>query len=344
MNIIKKALILGTVVVTMVGCSNFVPREDLYKTVDFVDESIEVGKNEIVLNRIEYPSDYQGKLVFLDNLEDVAKKLILSEKKVNLLISKDLYRDLRSFKKNNFLQLEEIYKKIASDLTPMEKVDVDSRVKIEVSKEAGEIQYYLNKQVYFWYGVLGRHYEFEGDNIYTELDKERLIDEVRRSRSELGKLIGNLDLDMVVEIDKPYKKLNDEKRYWDNNEIELFNPSGVSEWILDIREPVYIRNLDRDIMRRDLISNIVILDSKTLNGYDVDSGRYTFYLGGESTRMYYKGYDLEIVINESTLEDLPVVEDSIGIEDILKVKKIKVEDTKKPTEDNSKKSVDWGLN
>ena len=345
----KKIILVGMLVMSMVGCSSFIPRQDLYEKAEFKDEKIVKGKNQIDLYEVEYPSDYYEKLEFFEEFEVAGKKMLLEDKSLNLMVSQELYGALENIKKGEFLDEEEIYIKTASDLDIFQKSEIDKEIKVESTERGGEIQEYLNKQVYFWMTVTGKASEFDGNKLYTELDKQRLMEEVREERKEFFQVLNAMRMSIVVKVGNPYADHGKGSNYWASKEIDLFNPTGISRELQRIEVPLYLKGLEeRDIKilldnREDFRTPILILESERLKGYTIRDGKYVFYHGGDTIRGFYKDYDLRVKIMDSTLSNLVTIKEGILLNDVLKRSQVKARGIEGKPKVKKEKSLDWGL-
>lgn len=345
----KKLLIIGSIIISLVGCNSFIPRQDLYEKAEFEDEKIVKGKNTIDIYAVGFPESYEDKLEFFEEFELASKKMLLEDKALNLLATQDLYDSLEKFKRGEFLSDEEVYVKVASDLDTFERKEIDSDIKVDVTTRGGSIQSYLNKQVYFWMRTTDKEVQFDGDKIYTELDKQRLMEEVRQSRKEFFAVLNAMRFSMVVEIDDPYADQSKGEKYWASKEIELFNPSGISRELQGIDVPLYFKGIKEEDMRillssrGDFNSPIIILENDKRTGYTVRDGKYVFYHGGDILRGYYKEYDLRVEIIEIELQDLVTIEEGILLEDVLRRTKVKAKGIEEVEKVKKKKSLDWGI-
>lgn len=343
----KKIILVGMLIMSMVGCSGFIPREDIYEKAEFKSEKIVKGRNKIILHEVKYPKNYFEKLEFLREFEEAGRRLLLEDKGLNLMLSQELFDDLESLKNGEFLDDERVYLKIASDLDEVEKTEVDRKAGVQVTDRGGDIQRYLNKQVYFWMSVAGKEDEFQGDKLYTELDKQRLIEEVREERKEFSQILDAMRIDSVVKVEEPYTHQRKEDGYWASKKIETFNLAGISTELLSVEVPLYLEGVEgNDIEvvvdnREDFKTPVLILENKRLKGYTIRDGRYVFYHGGEVMRGSYREFDFIIEIINSTSSDLADAEEGILFSDLLEEDQGKVQNIEGKSK--KEKSLDWGL-
>ncbi len=345
--VIKTAILIA-VFLMAAGCNHVVLRQDLYERVAFESEKIKPGKNIIQLYSLEFPENYFDRLEYMKDFELVAKQLLLDDKSLNLLVSRGMYDTVESLKKEEVLPEEKIYLKTASDLDNVEMSEIDKGIDVYVTDRGGSIQGYLNKQVYFWMILTGKESEFIGENLYTELDKQRLVEEVRKSRKEFSRVLKNIKMHMVIREEAAYSHKDIESV--PSETVNIFNPTDISKWVLDEKEALYlkgIKNSDFDKISEKKVkfnSPFLILDSKKFTGYTVLDGNYIFFYGGTSVRGYYHRYDLEVKISESTARDLLNAENGILLDELFERKKPEINGLEEEKTQPKKNSVNWGIN
>ncbi|WP_320046002.1 hypothetical protein [uncultured Ilyobacter sp.] len=343
-----KTAILITVFLLAAGCNHVVLRQDLYEKVAFKSEKIKPGKNTIELYSLEFPKSYFEKLKYMEEFEVVSKQLLLEDKSLNLLLSRAMYDTIDSLKKGEVLPEEKIYLKTASDLDSAEMSEIDREIDVYVTDRGGSIQEYLNKQVYFWMVLNGKKSEFIGENLYTELDKQRLVEEIRKSRKEFSRVLNNAKMNLIIKEKDPYAVKNTE--FSTSESADVFNPTDLPKWVLSEKEPIYLQGVkDGDfdkISEKEVKFNspFVILDSEKFTGYTVVEGNYIFFYGGSDVKSSYHRYDFEVKISEVTLKDLFKAESGILLDELFDRKKPEINGIEKKATQPDKKSVNWGIN
>ena len=333
---IIKTAILVTVFLVTAGCNHVVLRQDLYEKVAFKSEKIQPGKNIIKVYSLEFPEDYFEELKYVEEFELVAKQLLLEDKSLNLLVSRSMYDTVDSLKKGDVLPEEKIYLKTASDLTDAELAEIDNKIDVYVTDRGGSVQRHLNKQVYFWMVLNGNESEFVGENLYTELDKQKLVEKIRTNRKEFSRVLNNVKLNLIIK----------EKNLYATKNIGL----STSEGILTEEKSMYLKGLkDSDfhkIVEKELKFNspLLILDSEKLKGYTVVDGNYIFFYGGSDVKSSYHRYDFEVEISEIVLKDLLKVESGILLDELFERTKPEINGIEEKAAQPDKKSVNWGIN
>ena len=126
--------------------------------------------------------------------------MVAYNKDINLIIPLELYKDLLNLQKREVREGEKIYYKQAYSLTEEEKEFIDSKVDVETPDNTGSVQKYLNKQVAYWYDYLKKPQEYDSKKYYTELDKDRIVDEVFENRKFFSNTVFAVANDLVVGV------------------------------------------------------------------------------------------------------------------------------------------------
>ncbi len=343
-----KSIILIAVFFAATGCNHIVLRQDLYEKVAFESEKIKPGKNIIELYSLKFPGEYFERIEYMKEFELVARQLLLEDRSLNLLVPREMYDTIESLKKEAVLPEERVYLKTASDLDGHEMAEIDKNIDVYVTDRGGSIQGYLNKQVYFWMALSGKESEFIGENLYTELDKQRLVEEIRKSRKEFSKVLNNVKLQLVIKEEKPYSTKN--MQLGPLKPTETSSSTDLPGWLLAEKDPIYLKGLknsDFDKISEKKIkfnSSFLILDSEKWTGYTVVDGNYIFFHGGSDIRGSYHRYDFEVKISEKTVKDLIYSESGILLDELFQRKKPEINGLEEKTAQPNKKSVNWGIN
>jgi hypothetical protein len=345
--VIKNAILI-TVFLLAAGCNHIVLRQDLYEKVAFESEKIKPGKNIINLYSLQFPESYFEKLKYMEEFELVSKQLLLEDKSLNLIVSSSMYDTLDSLKKGEVFPEEKVYLKTASDLNSDEMSEIDKEIDVYVTDRGGSVQGYLNKQVYFWMVLNGKKGEFIGETLYTELDKQRLVEEVRKSRKEFSRVLNNAEMNLIIKKKNLYAGKNPELTTSELSDI--LNPTDLPDSILNEERAMYLQGVKDDdfhkIAEKEVSFNspFLILDSEKFTGYLVVDENYIFFYGGSEVKSSYHRYDFEVKISEVTLKDLLEVEGGILLNELFERKNPEINGIEKKATQPDKKSVNWGIN
>ena len=199
----KKILIvfLSLIAFIVTGCQSVVARRDQSQIVEF-NNGLSRGEYILKAYKLDYPKTVEEKDLFFDNLNVLMGKMIAHKKDLNIIIPYELYQDIRNIGIREVRESEKVFFKPASDLTQEEKDYIDSKIKIDFPTNAGTIQQYLNKQVYYWFDYLKRSGEYDEYAYYTELDKMRIVSEVFDKRKLTSKMFYPIAKDFILEVDE----------------------------------------------------------------------------------------------------------------------------------------------
>ena len=198
----KRILIifLLSVLGVMSGCQKIVARRDSSQVITFNNR---LPKGEYVLKtyRLHYPETPEARDKFFDSLNNLMGKMVAHNKNITMIIPFEMYQDIINIGIREVRESEKIYFKPASELSQEERDIIDSKIKIEFPTNAGTIQQYLNKQVYYWLDYLKRGSEYDEYAYYTELDKMRIVDEVFDSRKLTSQTFIPIIDNFIIEAD-----------------------------------------------------------------------------------------------------------------------------------------------
>ena len=323
----KKIILIMLTIVLLSACNReIVLRKNQILAAPFNEKSFPKGSYEVVLYKLNYPKTLKEKQVFLNEFNTLLKKYYLGEKKINLIINSDFNSDLKSLKKDSLLEDERIYDKQASLLSEEETKILIKNADNRIEKFQGTTQEYLNLQVGYLLGFLGQKQVFDENKIYSERQKSELVDEIRETRKENLKLLDEVKIQFVLQVDNPYDTSSSDV-YWDNREIILKGNSSFSKNLNSYDMPIYIKGLkekdvDGLIKEEYMINNkAVLIDNTIYEGYKNIDKSFIFLLGGNRKIKSYEAYDFNFKIVEIELKDMLNLQTSLTISDILGGKK-----------------------
>ena len=323
----KKIILIMLTIILLSACNReIVLRKNQILATPFNEKSFPKGSYEVVLYKLNYPKTLKEKQVFLNEFNTLLKKYYLGEKKINLIIDSDFNSDLKSLKKDSLLEDERIYDKQASLLSEEETKILIKNADNRIEKFQGTTQEYLNLQVGYLLGFLGQKQVFDENKIYSERQKSELVDEIRETRKENLKLLDEVKIQFVLQVDNPYDTSSSDV-YWDNREIILKGNSSFSKNLNSYDMPIYIKGLkekdvDGLIKEEYMINNkAVLIDNTIYEGYKNIDKSFIFLLGGNRKIKSYEAYDFNFKIVEIELKDMLNLQTSLTISDILGGKK-----------------------
>ena len=136
------------------------------------------GKYEIKIYELNYPEELFEKNKFYNEFNQVLKN-VDKNKKYSLLLEKRFYDDMKKIEESELSDEEEILEIPASSLDENQRQELVSMSgKLNLTQYLGTDQEFLNRQVYILNQLLNKE-GFDENNVYSELDKEFLISELK---------------------------------------------------------------------------------------------------------------------------------------------------------------------
>lgn len=304
------------------SCKTFVLKKDISD----IPFKAKEGKYHINVFKLEYPKSLSEKINFLNSFYDFLKTIVTDKKRISLALNEDFINDFIYIEKNGLLKDESFISKAASDLDSSEK---EALLKI-LNKEIKEYksQELLNFQVEALYKILRREDLFEAKRSYTELNKERALDNLRAIRTRVVKAIKSSMIELIIVIDNLYSKNEYNtayKKYYYSKNVSLFNNISFSNNFNKYKK--YGTILFKNIKKKDLTE---ILSSEVDLGLDyyivendysgykyLTNGRIIFFVGGEHPVNTSKGYEVMINVKEYKIEELKDIESQFIIKDLF---------------------------
>lgn len=141
------------------------------------------GRYKIKMFELNYPTGIIGKNKFYNNFNEVLEK-VDKNKKYSVLIEKEFYEDMKKLKIDELSEEEKILELPASSLEGDQIYELLSLTsKLNLKQYLGTDQEYLNRQIYLLYELLNKK-EYDVNNVYSELDKEFLISELKEKEKK----------------------------------------------------------------------------------------------------------------------------------------------------------------
>lgn len=303
---IKKLILFFLALFLLSGCSKIVLKNRVIEKPPF---KLEPGNYLITAAKIKYPEDVFEKAVFWDEFYIFTTKLLISEKKTTLLLDEDFYKDYPVILKGELSENENIFQKVSSSLETAEKDEIRKYTgKTAEENKKYTTQDYLNMQVEILIKILAdKEEKFINDKIYTELEKEDIINKIKQKRKLISRIAGKAKINFIVNIEEPYKEIFQKKNSYYKKDIKFYKKASFSERVENYQYPVWIKNIEeRDIEKiytgeYTLKNKAVILENKKMKGYSYSKGSYIFWTGGEEEKSTFPNYKIYIKEEESSL-------------------------------------------
>lgn len=270
------------------------------------------GRYEIKLFEVSYPTDIFGKNNFYNQFNRVLGK-IDKNKKYSLLLEKRFYDDMQKIKTDEMSEEEKVLELPASSLDGYNIQELTQLSKgMNTSQYAGTDQEFLNRQVYVLYRLLDRK-GFNPDNVYSELDKEFLVAELKEKRKDIVKNFETSKIEYFVKesydnID--FKKFQDDSVYKFDRDIIISEKIEDQALLPEIKNNLYLVNFPSDIIK-DLEKNklklkreILLLENNQFHGYTYNENNTVVFIGGKKAKYYYNDYKINVVLKKINILEL----------------------------------------
>lgn len=254
----KTALFLLALTLLTTSCGSIVARKDKSQIVKFENTKIVSGKYDITFYRINYPNTPYEKDKFYEDFDVLTSKMVAYGKDINLIIPLELYKDLKNLQKREVRESEKVFYKQSYSLTDEEKAIIDNKVKVKTPQDSGSVQEYLNKQVAYWYDYLKKPEMYEADKHYTELDKDRIVDEVFENRKFFSNTCFAIEDDYVIEVDEDELLEGSELGF----PLYLNSNTLPKERLANLKSKVFI--IEGEVEDSVIPEKILLIDNKTV--------------------------------------------------------------------------------
>ena len=270
------------------------------------------GRYEIKLFEVSYPTDIFGKNNFYNEFNRVLGK-IDKNKKYSLLLEKRFYDDMQKIKTDEMSEEEKVLELPASSLDGYNIQELTQLSKgMNTSQYAGTDQEFLNRQVYVLYRLLDRK-GFNPDNVYSELDKEFLVAELKEKRKDIVKNFETSKIEYFVKesydnID--FKKFQDDSVYKFDRDIIISEKIEDQALLPEIKNNLYLVNFPSDIIKNleknklKLKREILLLENNQFHGYTYNENNTVVFIGGKKAKYYYNDYKINVVLKKINILEL----------------------------------------
>ncbi|UUV17783.1 hypothetical protein NRK67_10830 [Fusobacteria bacterium ZRK30] len=321
-----KYILLLVLALSTTACTGVSKVKERYHRAPF-EKEIKKGDYELTLYNINYPSKYEEKIKFYNDFDILMRKLLVYDSTINVMYSEKFKDDIIHLKNSYILPEEVAFSKSASELSQVDRDNIDKKVTIKLDEKVGRTQYYLNKQVYFWKKIMASDEKFNSGRNYTELDKEKVILQMEDKRRKLFKIVEQVELNLILKVEEPYS--DNKSEYWQEKDVYIDRNTDLTPKVFREQGYLYLNDVqERDVKKimgnqLKFDSKIVVVENKLYNGYTVSEGSYIFFYGGKYRVSYYDGYNLKIKEKDVSLKDLLTIDEEFLIDDFLNPKSYK---------------------
>ncbi|MDO5088753.1 MAG: hypothetical protein Q4D53_03115 [Leptotrichiaceae bacterium] len=270
------------------------------------------GKYQINLFEINYPTDVFGKNRFYNDFNKVLEN-INKNKKYSLLLEKRFYDDMQKIKTDEMSEEEKVLELPASSLDGYGIQELSALSKdLNVSQYAGTDQEYLNRQIYVLYKLLGKK-DFNSGNVYSELDKEFLISELKEKRKKIVKNFENSNFEYFVKesydnID--FRKFQDDSVYKFDKDIVISEKIEDQALLPEIKNNLYLTDFPSEITEELAKNNlklkreILLIENDRFHGYTYNENNTVVFVNGKNPEYYYNDYKIDVILKRTDILEL----------------------------------------
>ena len=302
-----------------------------YENGEMIEKKIIPGTYEIIIYDIKYPNDiflknkfYKDLKSFIDlNYKDGKK---ISSKKYSIIIDSNFYKDIDKIENEELFQEEEFLGVEASSLTFDQKSILSNLTnKLNLKEYIGTDQEYLNRQIYVIYELLGKK-DYNVHNVYSELDKEFLLTQLKDERKKTTANFKNLEIESFIARDfseTKFNKYEDDVLYKFDKDIVLSTEISESAIFPDVQSNIYIRNFNDKLLTTILNNKIklkrqlLLIENKNYVGYTYNEENEYIFIGGDKGIYYYPEYKINILKKEIDISKLSNVDSNYYVSDFF---------------------------
>ena len=270
------------------------------------------GRYEIKLFEITYPTDLFGKNRFYNEFNTFLKN-IKAGKKYSLLLENRFYQEMQDIKVDQLSEEEKILELPASSLDDYYKQQIVAMSGGANLKEyIGTDQEYLNRQIFVLYELLNK-LDFNPSNVYSELDKEFLIEELRNLRKEVVENFEKSNVEFFIKEtyeNSGLNKFKDDSIYKFDKDIVLSDKLEDQAVLPELQRNVYLTGFPNDIIEElaknklKLKRSPLLLENDEYTGYTYNENNTVVFIGGKNPKYYYKDYKINVVKKPIAVLDL----------------------------------------
>lgn len=298
----------------------------LYEDGKPVQEKVLPGEYTLYLFELSYPNDLYTKVEFLKTFSEFLDYTKKNNRKYSILLSKEMYNDFLEVESGNTLKSEAILKEPASSLT-YEQTELLKNLskEIKVREYMDTDQEKLNRQIYVLYKILEKK-GFVESNVYTELDKENLIEELNEGRKRLVERYKITPVEYFYKEDYKdidLKDFSDEVIYKFEKDIALSTKIEDQALFPDIPFTLYITNFDPVITEElaqsqiKLKRRILLLDNSLYHGYTYNEENTVIFMNGKKPFYYFPEYKIDVKLMKVDVKNLKNYETKYNINDFF---------------------------
>lgn len=294
---------------------------------------IKPGTYNVKIYELNYSGDIFEKNRFFNILGEFLETKMkngkpISDEKYSIIINNLLYNDLKKAKAESFFDEEEILGLPASSLNDYQKAQLaEMTKKLNLSEYIGTDQEYLNRQIYMLYMLLNMK-NYEVNKVYSELDKELLVKQLKDARKKTADLFEQSGIEYFIQesfVNTNLNKFTDDSLYKFDKDVVISEKIEDQAILPEIDENVYITAFDANLIdslvqnKLKLRRKLLLLENSKYQGYTYNEENTVIFTGdGESKVYYYPDYKINVVKKDIDISDLENVNSEYYISDFFK--------------------------
>ncbi|MBP6280724.1 MAG: hypothetical protein KBA67_02690 [Leptotrichiaceae bacterium] len=270
------------------------------------------GRYRIKMFELNYPTGIIGKNNFYNNFNEVLEK-VDKNKKYSVLIEKEFYEDMKKLKTDELSEEEKILELPASSLEGNQIHELLSLTsKLNLKQYLGTDQEYLNRQIYLLYELLNKK-EYDINNVYSELDKEFLISELKEKRKKVIKNFEESKFEYFIKNSYSNMEINkyeDDTIYKFDKDIVISQNIEEQAIFPEIKLNVYLTDFPRETLeelaknRLKLKRNLLLIENSDYRGYTYNENNTILFINGENPLYYFENYKIDVVKERIDVQNL----------------------------------------
>ena len=183
---------------------------------------------------------------------------------------------------------------------------------VNLTEYVGTDQEYLNRQIYVLYELLNKT-DFNPSNVYSELDKEFLIEELKNNRKEVVENFEKSNVEFFIKEtyeNSGLNKFKDDSVYKFDKDILISDKLEDQAILPELQRNVYLTDFPSEIIEKlaknqlKLKRTPLLLENSEYHGYTYNENNTVVFVGGKKPKYYYNDYKINVVRKPIAVLDL----------------------------------------
>ena len=146
--------------------------------------------------------------------------------------------------------------------------------------------------------------DFNPKNVYSELDKEFLIEELRNNRKEVVENFEKSNVEFFIKEtyeNSGLNKFKDDSVYKFDKDILISDKLEDQAVLPELQRNVYLTDFPNEIIEElaknqlKLKRTPLLLENSEYHGYTYNENNTVVFIGGKNPKYYYKDYKINVV-------------------------------------------------